>query len=735
MCLVQVERAPKPLPACATPVMDGMKISTASDYARQAQRSVMEFLLINHPLDCPICDQGGECELQDLAVGYGEGISRFSERKRAVKDKNVGPLIATDMTRCIHCTRCVRFGDEIGGMPELGSTGRGERLEIGTYIEKSIASELSGNVIDVCPVGALTSKPFRFRARAWEMQSREAIAPHDAIGSNVFVHIAQRKVMRVVPRRNDDINEAWISDRDRFSYEGLYAADRLKQPAIKVDGEWRDVDWEDALAFVTARLRAAIDNHGAQQLGVLASPSATAEEHYLLQKLARGLGSSNVDHRLRDGDLSDQDTRLTIGLGMPLAEIEGVNAVLLVGCNSRLEAPLLNHRLRKASLAGSQTFYVNAEAYAQNFDVTAEAIVSPAEWLATLRAIAKAAGDTSVEAEVGEVHQAIASALRDADKGLVTLGGQALAHPQAAALRYWVARIAELTNVHAGALPLGANSTGAALAGMVPHMGPGGSNCVVGLSAAQMFDTPLKTYILHGIEPELDCAHPGALAAVNAAETVISLCAFDSQNMRDNADALLPIGLFAETDGTFINAEGRWQSSGAALAAPEQARPAWKILRVLANSLDISGFDYMRIDSVTQELRAAVADASVSGLKASSAEPSADVDASASLWRCAETPVYSTDALVRRAMSLQQTPLAAVAKARMNTAEARRAGVHQSALVRVLQGNGSVELELELDDSVADGCVCVPTALPGTAALGGAMGPISIEAVAAAMEA
>jgi NADH-quinone oxidoreductase subunit G len=743
MCLVEVERAPKPLPACATPVMDGMKITTASDYARQAQRSVMEFLLINHPLDCPICDQGGECELQDLAIGYGEGVSRFNDRKRVVKDKYIGPLIATDMTRCIHCTRCIRFGEEIGGMPELGATGRGENMEIGTYIEKSIDSELSGNVIDVCPVGALTSRPFRFRARSWEMQSREALAPHDGVGSNVFVHIAQRKIMRVVPRRNDDVNEAWISDRDRFSYEALYSDERLARPAIKVDGEWRDVDWEDALNFVAEGLSTIANGPGADQIGVLAAPNATAEEHFLLQKLARALGCNNLDHRLRYADLSDGQP-LTHGLGMALADVAGVGGALVVGTNTRKAAPMLNHRLHMAAKQGASIHFLNAEDYPQNFSTGPSAVRSPRDWSAALAevlaAVAAMAGKTIAsldDVQPGEWAQSVAATLSAADSGLLLLGEQALAHPHAASLRRCVAQIAELTNTNAGTLALGANGAGATLAGMLPDFGPGATpTSAKGLNARQMIESPRKAYVLFGMEPELDCIEGrGAKDAIGRADLVINFTAFDSASIREDADVLLPIGLFAETDGTLVNAEGRWQMASAAVAAPGSARPAWKILRVLGNLLELDGFDYMRSDSVTRELRDAVGTAQVGGLNGGH-EGLVNPDLGAkSLWRCSETPIYSTDALVRRAPALQRTPDAAMPIARMNAAEAEKQGLVGADAVQVTGAMGTVQLPVEIDARVADGVVCIPAGLCETAALGAANEPVAVEPSTLAQEA
>ena len=487
MCMVEVEKVPKPLPACATPVTEGMKVYTRSDIATGAQKAVMEFLLINHPLDCPICDQGGECELQDLALGYGRDISRFAEKKRVVQDKYIGPLIATDMTRCIHCTRCIRMLREVAGKMELGATGRGENMEIGTYIETSLESELSGNVIDVCPVGALTSRPFRFKARAWELQQHATIAPHDAIGSNIFVHTRRGQVMRVVPRENEAVNEVWLSDRDRFSYEGLYSADRVSEPMIRVDGNWQRTDWESALQAVVDGVRGVINSSGAEQVGVLASATATLEELSLLQAVARGIGVNNIDHRLRQADFCDQEQApLCPTLGQSLAGLESVSAALVIGSNIRKDLPLAGHRLRKAALAGAQVMFVNPVDYEFLFPVHAKAIAAPSQLVATLAGIAACYPDAGRDAAADvrtaitaaspdDTQRAMAAALRDAAHATVLLGAVASAHPQYSLLKALAGVIAQHSDAVLGILPEAANSTGAWLAGALPHRGPAGS--------------------------------------------------------------------------------------------------------------------------------------------------------------------------------------------------------------------------------------------------------------------
>ena len=754
MCLVEVERAPKPLPACATPVMDGMKVFTISPTARDAQRSVMEFLLINHPLDCPICDQGGECELQDLAMGYGRGVSRFTERKRVVPDKNLGPLIATDMTRCIHCTRCVRFGSEVAGLTELGATGRGEDMRIGTFIERSVDSELSGNVIDVCPVGALTSKPFRFRARAWEMVQREGVAAHDAVGSNIYVHVRRGRLLRVVPRENEAVNEVWLSDRDRFSYEGLYAQDRLLRPRIRgEDGTWRDVEWEIALDAAAREIRAVLDAEGPDGIGALASPVATTEEHYLLQALVRGLGGANLDHRLRQTDFSDQDeSPVWPWLGIDLAELERVDAALLIGSNVRKEQPLVGLRVRKAALAGASVFTVNPIDYAFNFDLAGRIVVSPDRMEDELAGVARAAAaDNEAEGEGGSTveptaaQRAAAAGLAAAERAVVLLGSAAAAHPRAAELRALARNIARRTGARLGALSDGPNGAGAALAGMLPHRGPGGAAAPsAGLDAAAMLDAKLSAYLLLGTEPEFDCANSeAALTALEGARSVVALTGYVSPAMEAYASVLLPIGLFTETPGTFYNAEGRRQRYEAATTPPGEARPAWRILRVLANRLGVDGFDHEGIEDVRAEADARVgevvqpdnlagpeprADAGT-GLAAGEGEEETDSDAFR-LWRVGEVPLYAVDPLVRRAGALQRTVEAPAPAVRVNPAVARALGLVAGGMVAVRQNGRERTLAVAEDSTVPEGCLLLHAGVAHSVGLGPAWGPVSVEPAA-----
>ncbi len=742
MCMVEVEKVPKPLPACATPVAEGMKIFTQSEIATAGQKAVMEFLLINHPLDCPICDQGGECELQDLALGYGRDVSRFAEKKRVVKDKFIGPLIATDMTRCIHCTRCIRMLREVAGKMELGATGRGENMEIGTYIEKSLESELSGNVIDVCPVGALTSKPFRFKARAWELQQHLTIAPHDCVGSNLFAHTRRGQVMRVVPRENEEINEVWLSDRDRFSYEGLYSEDRLQAPMVKADGEWQTVDWETGLQAAVDAIRTVIEAHGVDQLGVLASPSATLEEMSLLQALARGLGVNNIDHRLRQVDFSDQDTApLCPTLGQPLAALEKVNAALVIGANPRKDQPIIGHRLRKAATAGAQVMFVNPLDYEFLFDVHAKSIVPPAQLVDALAAVASCFPDAGsgasdavktviANATADEAQRRMAAALKEADAATLLLGNVATAHPQYSMLKALAGMIATASGATLGVLTDGSNTAGGWLAGALPHRGPAGTAApTAGLDAQSMLTAPRKGYLLFAVEPEHDCADAAAVrSAMSAAEVVVCLTPFASDALKACADVLLPIGAFTETSGTYVNTEGRWQSFAGVAAPVGDSRPGWKVLRVLGNQFGLDGFEQRSSEEIRDALRE-----QVGNIKLDNRQESGTVAAAMSvsgLQRIGDVAILSVDSLVRRAAALQLTPDAeAAARCRINAAQAASSGVQEGDTVTVKQGDASTNMTVEICERVPDGCAWVQAGTDQSAALGAAFGPVTIERV------
>ena len=747
MCLVEVEKVAKPLPACATPVTDGMKIFTKSPKAIDAQKSVMEFLLINHPLDCPICDQGGECELQDIAMGYGNAFSEFGEQKRVVKDKNLGPLIATDMTRCIHCTRCVRFGEEIAGIRELGATGRGEHMEIGTYVSHTVSSELSGNVIDLCPVGALTSKPFRFSARAWEMVQRDSIAPHDCLGSNIHVHIANNKVMRIVPKDNEAINETWISDRDRFSYEALNSKDRLSRPKVKSGGTWKDSDWESALQATVNGLQSVFKNRGASQVGVLASPTATLEELYLIQKLARSLGIDSIDHRIRQMDFSDQDIAPSFPwLGQNIADLEQLNSVLLIGSNIRIDQPIAAHRLRKAAHNGATVMCINPVDYDFYFPVAEKLICSPVNMVVELAGVMKAIVTKTGQAEpdglkslladvvVTNAHENIAEQLVKGDNSSVLLGPQAINHPDLSSLRALANSIAQMSNSRVGYLSEAGNSSGAWISGVLPHRGAGVEAIAsVGLNALDMFKKPLKAYILFDLEPEVDSVDPHtALNALIDAEFVVVLSPFNSSRYQKYANVLLPIAPFTETAGTFVNAEGQWQSFTGVTVPFGESRPAWKVLRVLGNLFSCEGFDYVSSEEILTELRD-----KCTNIKADNAMPwrcpkrltgSANVPGNKAV-RIAEMQPYAWDSLQRRAAALQSTPDAYEAAIRLNEKTAKRFGVADGDRATVSQNTAKVVLPVIVDNLVADDSVLIHAGLEETAGLSADLVEIEIARV------
>jgi NADH-quinone oxidoreductase subunit G len=738
MCLVEVERAPKPLPACATPVMDGMRVSTASAKAIAAQKSTMEFLLINHPLDCPICDQGGECELQDVAMGYGSDFSQFQERKRVVKDEDIGPLIETEMTRCIHCTRCVRFGDEIANLRELGATERGEHMKIGTYVGKTLVSELSGNVIDLCPVGALTAKPSRYTGRSWEYIQHSGVSPHDSVGSNLYLHTRNGKVMRVVPQENEAVNEVWISDRDRFSYEGLYSEDRATQPLV--NGEVKE--WDVAMEAASQGLMDLIEKQGADSVGVLVSPNATLEEMYLIQKLARDLGIVNLDHRLRQGDFTDQDEAPVFPwLGMPLAALESLRSVLLVGSNIRMEQPLAAHRLRKASNAAAQIMTVNPRDFDFRFPLAAKLIADPSTMVTALAGIAKAVAELQQveipaslrsligQAPIYEIHRNMAEKLVKTQPSAVLLGNLAVAHPAFSQLRALASFVAQISEAALGYLPEAANSAGGWLAGVLPHRLAGGKPAsVTGLDARAMLESPRKAYILVGIEPEFDCWDSAtALTAVQDAEFVVTLTAYASETTKAYTNVLLPIAAFAETSGSYVNAEGRCQSFPGAAKPFGESRPAWKVLRVLGNALQLPGFNYMTSQEVLEDVLDACKAVEPYNLIQSSGKFSNFI--SGELLRVGDVPIYAVDATVRRANALQQSVWAQPASVHVNPEVARQLGL-ENAIQAAVRQNGEVAiLPLVLDNSIPQGCVWIPAGLKDSISLGPSIGPVALSEI------
>jgi len=653
MCLVDVEKAPKPMPACATPVTQGMVVRTKSERAIKAQQSVMEFLLINHPLDCPICDQGGECQLQDLAVGYGGTTSRYEEEKRVVNPKDVGPLVSMqEMSRCIQCTRCVRFGQEVAGIMELGMSHRGEHAQIETFVGQSVDSELSGNMIDICPVGALTSKPFRYSARTWELGRRKSVSPHDATGANLIVQVKNNKVMRVVPLENEDVNECWIADRDRFSYEALDSADRLTSPMLKQGGEWKEVDWQTALEYVANGLQGVKAQHGAQAIGTLASPHSTAEELYLAASLTRGLGSQNIDTRLRAADFH-ADVNSEHGgavrarwLGTSVASLSTLQRVLVIGSNVRKDQPLLAQRLRQAVRNGGKVNALNAQAYDWAMPVANTLVADAAHWVQALADIAAAVGViTGVASPVagnanGAEAQAIAKSLTGGERKAILLGNAAAHHAKASSLLSLANWIGAQTGATVGYLGEAANTVGAQVVGALPKAG--------GQNAGQMLAGGLKAVVLLNTEPVFDAANGAAAAqAIGQAEMVVTLSPFKA-NM-DISDVLLPISPFTETAGTFINTEGRVQSFHGVVKPLGETRPAWKVLRVLGSMLHVPGFDFETIEDV----RAKAIPADVNALLSNAC--TAQVDVSPAAGQPATAAIYQLDSLVRRAPSLQLT--------------------------------------------------------------------------------
>jgi NADH-quinone oxidoreductase subunit G len=724
MCLVEVEKAPKPLPACATPVSPGMIVRTHSDKAVHAQKSVMEFLLINHPLDCPICDQGGECQLQDLAVGYGKSGSRYAEEKRVVAPKEAGPLISMEeMSRCIQCTRCVRFGQEVAGVMEFGMVGRGEHSEITTFVGKTVDSEVSGNMIDLCPVGALTSKPFRYSARPWELQRRKSIAPHDSLGSNLIVQVKGGKVMRVLPLENEAINECWLSDKDRFSYEALDNADRLTQPMIKQGGVWQETDWQTALEYVAHGLRNIRHEHGADSIAAVATPHSTLEELYLLNKMTRGLGSDNIEFRLRQSDFA-LDGQVTPWLGMPIANFSQLKRAFVIGSNLRKDHPLVATRLRVATKGGAKLSLLQSSDDDLLMPIANKLIAAPADWLAALSEVVSAvAGAKGINApsgfenvQAGEAAKAIAASLVGQETlGAVLLGNAASYHPQASKIHAAAQWIAEQTGCSFGYLVDAANTVGGHIVG------------ATGKGEA-VFASPKKAYVLLNAEPELDAANPQqARAALDGAEMVVAMSAF--KHGMDFADVLLPIAPFSETAGTFVNCEGRAQSFNGTVRPLGETRPAWKVLRVLGNLLGLQGFDYETSESIRDEaIGKGNTDLSAKLNNVAKLAPTAGTYAPAGqLERVADVPIYFTDALARRSEPLQRTADANAPLVTLSKAVAEQIGVQSGDLVRVTQGSGSAVLTATVDARLPSNAVRVAAGHPAVATLGAMFGSINVE--------
>ena len=728
MCLVEVEKAPKPLPACATPVTAGMIVRTHSEKAVKAQKDVMQFLLINHPLDCPICDQGGECQLQDLAVGYGPSSSRYEEEKRVVHAKDAGPLISMkEMSRCIHCTRCVRFGQEIAGVMEFGMLNRGEHSEITTFVNKTVDSELSGNMIDLCPVGALTSKPFRYSARTWELSRRKSVSPHDSLGANLIVQVKGAQVMRVLPLENDAINECWLSDRDRFAYEGLNSADRLTSPMIKQDGQWQTTDWQTALEYVAHGLRNIRHEHSADSIAALATPYSTLEELSLLQKMVRGLGSENVDFRLRQSDVVG-DRSFSPWLGMSIDAFSHLKRVFVIGSFLRKDHPLLAAKLRTAVRRGAQVSLLHATDDDLLMPVANKLIAAPSDWVALLGEVAVAVAQSKqidAPAELAQLQPSptakqIAAGLLSGEPRAIVLGNAAAQHPQASQLHALAQWIATNANAQFGYLTEAANTVG----GYLTKALPANRN----LAVAQ-FTQAKKAYLLLNVEPELDCANPQlARSALEKAEMVVVMSPY--RHGMDYADVLLPIAPFSETSGTFVNAEGRAQGFNGTVKPLGDTRPAWKVLRVLGNLLGLDNFAYESSEDIRNEVLGVK---TLEGLDLSSRLTNrADIalhvpQTSTEIQRVADVPIYFSDAIARRSESLQQTVDAQAPNVKLSANLAQSLGVSAGSLVRVTQGTGSVTLPCAIESGLPNNVVRLAAGHASTAALGSMFGSIKVE--------
>ncbi len=736
MCLVQVEKAPKPLPACATPVTNGMKVFTHSELAVKAQKGVMEFLLINHPLDCPICDQGGECQLQDLAVGYGQSGSRFTEEKHVVFHKNVGPLISMEeMSRCIHCTRCVRFGQEVAGVMELGMINRNVHSEITTFVGKTVDSELSGNMIDICPVGALTSKPFRYSARTWELQRRKSVSPHDSTGANLTVQVKGDAVKRVLPFDNEDINECWISDKERFSYEALNGGERLLKPMLKQGGQWQEVEWNVALDYVAHGLRTIAKDHGGDQIAMAASPHATLEELYLGGRIMRSLGSDNIDFRLRQQDFRADAQRPGAApwLGLPLVDLSNIDAALIVGSFLRKDSPLVAQRLRQAARNGAEVYSVNVSSDDSLIKHAGLIYTPPGQLVTALAGVVRAAAEIkgvqpstlAATGNAGEMERKIATSLiGDANSAprAVLLGNLAQQHVDYSLLEQLAGELATITGASAGTVGEAANSVGGYVAKACPQQG--------GRDAARMFEEPRKAYVLFGCEPSLDVANPAqALRALNAAEMVVQFSAFKDADALAYADVLLPLSPYTETSGTFVNTEGRAQSFVGVVRPAGESRPGWKLLRVLGNLLDVDRCEYQSSEEIRNEILVdghALPSGSLAATIAVTATAATALRGNG-LQRIADVPIYFADGLARRAPALQKTRDAQAPAARMSANTLSNVGATDGCSVRVKGSEGSAVLNAVLDNTVPDGCVRIAAAHPLTANLGALNDMIVVE--------
>ncbi|MCP4075705.1 MAG: NADH-quinone oxidoreductase subunit G [Gammaproteobacteria bacterium] len=745
MCLVEVEKAPKPMPACATQVNDGMVIKTKSTNVVAAQKSVMEFLLINHPLDCPVCDQGGECELQDVAMGFGGDVSQYTESKRVVCDKNIGPLIATDLTRCILCTRCVRFGEEIAGLPELGATGRGESTQIGTYIEKSVTSELSGNIIDLCPVGALTAKPSRFTSRPWELIQHATVAAHDCVGSNLYVHTRNQQVMRVVPRDNEQINEAWISDRDRFSYTSVNSDNRLLTPKVRENGKLKDIDWESAINLAVEKLQAAANQKG--DLAGLISPQCTLEEHYLFQKLVRGLGSNNIDHRLKQVDFSAQnDVPAMPWLGRSIESLESLDSALLVAGDLRTEQPILNHRIRKAVINNNAAVASISSVSGQyNYDCVEDIAGSAEQILYDLASVVVAVANktkTDLPAELTGIvekvtakkeHNAIAAALIKGEQSAVIVGVQAISHPQYALVMQLVEAIASMSQSSLGYLSDSANTAGACLAGSLPNRVAAGINAEEsGQNSAEILSANHKVLMLMGIDPMIDISNGSSVkAAADNNDFIIAINSFENEFANEAADLILPLATFLESSGTFVNVEGFWQPFKGCAAAAGESRQGWKILTALSQVLlPADNNDYADSVAVRNELKQQCRELKLDNFVAIKAIKNKLPTRPRALQKISGMPIYAVDAMVRNSDSLQATVnMKNASCVRVNSAQAEKSGLTGAEQVHIKQGEGTAILPMAIDENIPAGCVWIPSGLKQVEQLTTLFGSVEVEKV------
>ena len=692
MCLVDIEGVPKAQPACSTPAANGMKINTKNDKAKIAQKAVMEFLLINHPLDCPICDQGGECELQDVAMEYGSDVSKFNLGKRIVPDKGIGALIQTDMTRCIHCTRCVRFGAEVAGIVEMGGTGRGEGVKIEPFLTEGIQSELSGNMIDVCPVGALTSKPFRYEARTWQMNAVQSVARHDLVGSNIYTQSYRGKVKRVVARDNDSINETWISDRDRFSYEGLNHESRALKPKIKVDGEWQETDWQQALQFAVDGIKNNAINP--DQLGVLASKHASLEEFYLMQKLARKFGSENIDFRLDQTQLS---TGSSLESSINLSEIESVDHALIIGSYTRLEQPMINHRIRKAALDGASVNTMNSKNFDFNFKTKCDALTAPQKLLPALQSVLKAVhlktnqdtpNDVS-DVSPSEIHNIIADDLIASENGVIVLGEHLNSNPNSLAIINLIEKIASATNLKIANITISGNSHSAEKANFIPSGN--------GLNAISMFNDNTKAFLLMDVDSEYDFIDSKSAQGHFSKEDVfvVALSSFENQSALRSADVILPMASFYESSGTHINFDGLVQSYSASVKSPGESKPGWKIIKVMADLLDLQGFDYVDSTQVKEEaLQSSKVKSSVDEANIQSIDDSQVT----THWQYAP---YASDSVTRRAKALQESNVGMINRAYVSKMTAHKIGLSDDDLY--------LGVPVSIEESVAEDCVFIHT--------------------------